>query len=1348
MKSSHNRGKEVYKRVLDGNARQSNATKDQQIQSLRDHYERQDEHRRMQMSQLESIIKQQSEQIRAQQLQTESMNMRMSKLLDTIGPMPIPVVQTATAIIPPSTEVKYSAPLPSFASASAPKPTVPNQDIWEMLDMEGNAPVDNNDPVTEITGLRSPTYPPTSVAQSDAGGKPPGPDPPDDDKGSDADHDSRRGKDKRGKKHPSGSRRPPGGGPGDGDDDDGDGDGYNSDDSDHRFIRRMRAMFGGSRDQSHEKNKVKEADTVKVPAFPHAESYRNWRIRTREAVMSASTDPDKAFDWISETWKEGQTIGALRDVGKFTTLDAKLLSALTNILTGDFARKVDTYKETEATNHRYVRGRQVLFMMHEHFSTNIKHGATYSLQDLFSVKLKGDNLRGFISNWDQVMAGIPKVPEISILETLFFNQVKNSKAIAHDLQEYHRAEEGTDKKSYDFLVTSVRRYLDRERLESNRERVARTLGASSSNAAPAVGEKTGYIPKGYCVKWNKGTCTNDACTFKHERPPPKKDRSQSRPPSDRGRSPSRGKNDKSKKKQPCKFWKQGRCNRGNECRFSHEGKQTKSPRAATPARPSSNDSKGSRRRNSRSPGKGRDRSPKQKGSRSPRNSRSPKGNKGKPDTPKASPAAVCLIASMLASVSNACLLPPIDVIGCPAVTFNTNHDVYQVIAKGDLVPVNPASRRYRRTFPINHPFEFDRRDVEDACLSANMLAGAVKNSLMNNVCKCNYECDTMFGCDHCIPKGIVAMPAKSEEYVDGCFEASIDWIVDTGSAQDLLTDHHVPDHYGYYSDNPIRLITANGESSSMKQGKVKVPELNATVSPYLVQSSPPVLSVGLRCVEDGFDFMWRGSKNEKPKLVSPDGKVIELEVRDYVPYLCSKSSQSNVSTVAKSNNNGSPMKRVKVMASSSEPESGFMEEDSPPSPDLYDEEYVDDEPAIVGGSSSKLDDDLVPDISGDPGADAPSDEEGNAPADREVQPDEIDDSRDDVRRDPEMERRRDRGKAALKVEAKSKRHMLTHIPKNPYCDVCTKAKMYKPPGYSKGGSSMVDAKKFGDHVTGDYLIAKSDPETGVDGDRVAMVFKDVATDFRYVYPVARRDTSNTTLAMKHFVDDLEKIGIFYSDNAPEIVAAMRAMKIRHQISKDYISTSNAIAERAVRSTLEGTRANLLQAGLHHGYWPYAARHWCIMHDTAPDGTGKDTPWKLRFGTDFEGPLIPFGCKVDYWTGPRKKPKKQMKFEPTTEPGIFLGYVIHPGFHWRKEFAVASLKQINDADFDQSVTVLRVLKVSTPEKIEFPCRKRADAIREGSLKPNQLCDDQDALPPPEEQDAQPVREPGPAKKDNH
>ena len=67
-------------------------------------------------------------------------------------------------------------------------------------------------------------------------------------------------------------------------------------------------------------------------------------------------------------------MGGNPNIGRPVTLDAKLLSALTNIVTGDFARKVDTYKEIETTNQRYVRGRQVLLMMHDHFSTNTKHG--------------------------------------------------------------------------------------------------------------------------------------------------------------------------------------------------------------------------------------------------------------------------------------------------------------------------------------------------------------------------------------------------------------------------------------------------------------------------------------------------------------------------------------------------------------------------------------------------------------------------------------------------------------------------------------------------------------------------------------------------------------------------------------------------------------------------------------------------------------------------------------------------------------------------------------------------------------------------------------------------------------
>ena len=79
------------------------------------------------------------------------------------------------------------------------------------------------------------------------------------------------------------------------------------------------------------------------------------------------------------------------------------------------------------------------------------------------------------------------------------------------------------------------------------------------------------------------------------------------------------------------------------------------------------------------------------------------------------------------------------------------------------------------------------------------------------------------------------------------------------------------------------MITANGDSPSSKQGRVFVPKLGKTIDPYLVQSSPPVFSVGMGCVDDGFDFVWRGSKGEQPYIVKPNGERIDLVVKDYVP---------------------------------------------------------------------------------------------------------------------------------------------------------------------------------------------------------------------------------------------------------------------------------------------------------------------------------------------------------------------------------------------------------------------------------------------------------------------------------
>ena len=135
-----------------------------------------------------------------------------------------------------------------------------------------------------------------------------------------------------------------------------------SSDSESSFASKVKRALERSRTTD---NKAKESDRILVPKFPQPEiNYRNLRIRVRDAVIAASAKP----------------VEALKDSGKFVTLDAKLMSSLTNICEGDFARQLDIFKEEHAKSGTPARGRQALLMIHKHFSTSRKHGAVYDIE--------------------------------------------------------------------------------------------------------------------------------------------------------------------------------------------------------------------------------------------------------------------------------------------------------------------------------------------------------------------------------------------------------------------------------------------------------------------------------------------------------------------------------------------------------------------------------------------------------------------------------------------------------------------------------------------------------------------------------------------------------------------------------------------------------------------------------------------------------------------------------------------------------------------------------------------------------------------------------------------------------
>ena len=62
-----------------------------------------------------------------------------------------------------------------------------------------------------------------------------------------------------------------------------------------------------------------------------------------------------------------------------------------------------------------------------------------------------------------------------------------------------------------------------------------------------------------------------------------------------------------------------------------------------------------------------------------------------------------------------------------------------------------------------------------------------------------------------------------------------------------------------------------------------IPELQETPEFWVMKQCPPLMSVGLRCMEMGYTFMWK--RGQSPYFITPRGTVVELIVRGNIPYL-------------------------------------------------------------------------------------------------------------------------------------------------------------------------------------------------------------------------------------------------------------------------------------------------------------------------------------------------------------------------------------------------------------------------------------------------------------------------------
>ena len=196
-----------------------------------------------------------------------------------------------------------------------------------------------------------------------------------------------------------------------------------------------------------------------------------------------------------------------------------------------------------------------------------------------------------------------------------------------------------------------------------------------------------------------------------------------------------------------------------------------------------------------------------------------------------------------------------------------------------------------------------------------------------------------------------------------------------------------------------------------------------------------------------------------------------------------------------------------------------------------------------------------------------------------------------------------------------------------------------------------------------------------------------------------KTTYHTIEAFKHFAGPTDKILSFYSDNAPELVAAATSCHWRLATATTGMPQTNGVAENCVRRTKEGGGCGIVQSGLSPAtFWPLSVEHFCFACNIAlVDG---DSAYNKRHKTGhFKGFQFPFGALVDFMPQPDTRVES---IGAKTIQGVFVGYHIHPGGLWSGDYLVADLAPFRiDCDATRNkVKVHRIREIVTNHSGKF------------------------------------------------
>ena len=477
------------------------------------------------------------------------------------------------------------------------------------------------------------------------------------------------------------------------------------------------------------------------------------------------------------------------------------------------------------------------------------------------------------------------------------------------------------------------------------------------------------------------------------------------------------------------------------------------------------------------------------------------------------------------------------------------------------------------------------------------------------------------------------------------------FIMDTGCGYDLISHRKAREldldvHEG---NDRMVFLTANGITETREVAKCSVDSFQEEAKPFILEQTPAVLSVGMRCMKLGYTFVW--PPNDQPFMINQSGKRISLHSKDDIPYL--------------------------IPGNDSEPKDDKL------ASDIFEllskREVVADAPALAGEGEDRDDGDAEGEAEVPRGGE--DEDEGEGVIEVDVHEGE-----------PRLAK-----PGALKAEAKTMSHLLTHRYRNPYCQSCVRAKM-KHFRTHRGAFKRV-LKKWGDLITFDFADLEWTNYMGVPDERELLVIRDRFTGVIQAFPLRGKSTDDIVPCLKRFMGS-RKVMLAFSDQAPQFVKACRDLKITLDTSVPGRKVTNSLAERNIQFLVTATTTCLLEAGLPACYWTFAVT--CVSHLLNIEELEDGSAWQKMHKAKFKGPMIPFGAKVTFKPSDARSRSQDTKFDPKGLVGVFAGYVVEAGNNWSRRMLVWNLQDFAKVNlaYDCEQVPMSLKRPHVTERVEL------------------------------------------------